>query len=57
MVGPPTGHRSVGVCGLSIDNPASVRLVIEGPCGGMSIAHEENWLTLSVDGDVVARGE
>jgi hypothetical protein len=45
----------LGVCGLAIDNRASVRLVIEGPCGGVSIAHEENWLTLGVDGDVVER--
>ena len=42
----------LGYCDLQLDNDAAVRLVINGACGGMSIARTENWLTVSVDGDV-----
>jgi hypothetical protein len=42
----------LGYCGLELDNNAAVRLVINGVCGGMSMARTENWLTLSVDGEV-----
>jgi hypothetical protein len=43
----------LGYCGMELDNDAAVRLVINGVCGGMGMARSENWLTMSVDGDVV----
>lgn len=42
----------LGYCDMQLDNDAAVRLVITGACGGMSMARSENWLTVSVDGDV-----
>lgn len=42
----------LGYCGLELDNDAAVRLVINGVCGGMSMARTENWLTLTLDGEV-----
>jgi hypothetical protein len=42
----------LGYCDMQLDNDSAVRLVINGACGGMSMARSENWLTMSVDGDV-----
>jgi hypothetical protein len=42
----------LGYCDLAVSNDASVRLVIEGACGGMGFARSENWLTMTADGQV-----
>lgn len=42
----------LGYCQHELDNQAAVRFVLSGICGGMSMAAQENWLTLDVTGDV-----
>lgn len=42
----------LGYCQHELDNQAAVRFVMSGICGGMSMAAQENWLTLDVTGDV-----